>query len=93
MILRQVNATRRDTLRLAKEDARLWRERLPRKDVRVADSWGAVTPANGVGLDGVFWVGFNTCTIGWVEMGDTMKWVGAGWVDDIYGLGRVGALW
>ena len=47
----------------------------------------------GVGLDGVFWVGFNTGTIGWVETGDTMKWVGAGWVDDIDGLGRVGALW
>ena len=47
----------------------------------------------GRGLMGFFWVGFNTGTIGWVETGDTMKWVGAGWVDDIDGLGRVGALW
>ena len=36
-------------------------------------------------------MGFNTGTIGWVETGDTMKWVGAGWVDDIDGLGRYGS--
>ena len=36
-------------------------------------------------------MGFNTSTIGWVETGDTMKWVGAGWVDDIDGLGRYGS--
>ena len=38
-------------------------------------------------------MGFNTGTIGWVETGDTIKRVGAGWVDDTNGLGWVGALW
>ena len=33
-------------------------------------------------------MGFNTGTIGWVETGDTIKRVGAGWVDDTDGLGR-----
>ena len=37
-------------------------------------------------------MGFNTDTIGWVEMGDTMKQVGADWADDTDGLERVGAL-
>ena len=30
----------------------------------------------------VFLVGFNMGTIGWVEISDTMKRVGTGWVDD-----------
>lgn len=41
-IFRQEAATRRDTLRLAKEDARLWQARLPKKDAHVADSWGVI---------------------------------------------------
>ena len=32
-------------------------------------------------------------TIGWVETGDTMKWIRVDWVDDIDGLGRVRMLW
>ena len=36
-------------------------------------------------------MGFNTGTIGWVETGDTIKRVGAGWVDDTDGLGRYGS--
>ena len=35
-------------------------------------------------------MGFNTGTIGWVKTGDTIKRVGAGWVDDTDELGRVG---
>ena len=35
---------------------------------------------------------FNTGTIGWVEMCDTMKRVGTCWVDDTDRLGRVGVL-
>jgi len=35
-----------------------------------------------------FLVGFNTGTIGWVETGDIMKQVGAGWVDDTDRLGH-----
>ena len=31
---------------------------------------------------------FNTNTIG---TGDTIKWVGTGWIDDIDGLGRYGS--
>ena len=36
-------------------------------------------------------MGFNTGTIGWVETGDTINRVGAGWVDDTDGLGRYGS--
>ena len=34
---------------------------------------------------------FNTDTIGWVETGDTMKRVGAGWIDNTDMLGRYGS--
>ena len=46
----------------------------------------------GRGLTG-FFMGFNTNTIRWLKTGDTMKRVGAGWVDDTDRLGRVGTLW
>ena len=36
-------------------------------------------------------MGFNTNTIRWLKTGDTMKRVGAGWVDDTDGLGRYGS--
>ena len=36
-------------------------------------------------------MGFNTGTIGWVETGDTMKQIGAGWIDNTDGLGRYGS--
>jgi len=42
VIFRQEEATKQETLRLAREDARLWQGRLPRKDACVADSWGAI---------------------------------------------------
>ena len=36
-------------------------------------------------------MGFNTNTIRWLKTGDTMKRVGAGWVDDTDGLWRYGS--
>jgi hypothetical protein len=42
VVFRQEAATRREILRLAKEDARLWQARLPRKDACVAETWGEI---------------------------------------------------